>query len=167
MRNFSSGCDELVVMRPISDDEAIAMSWLSPAAFGELFDRHWSAVRRYLVLRVGVDLGEELAAEVFARAFAGRRSYKAGDGDARPWLYGIAANLVRDHRRRERRHAAAMAVALWVWGELSYEQIAQALDIPIGTVRSRLSRARAALATTAQAVTRPAVSTPSMEPCDA
>ena len=36
-------------------------------------------------------------------------------------------------------------LALCVWEELSYEQAALALDVPVGTVRSRLSRARARL----------------------
>ena len=36
-------------------------------------------------------------------------------------------------------------LALCVWSELSYEEAAVALDLPVGTVRSRLSRARSRL----------------------
>jgi RNA polymerase sigma factor (sigma-70 family) len=36
-------------------------------------------------------------------------------------------------------------LALCVWSELSYEEAAVALDVPVGTVRSRLSRARSRL----------------------
>jgi RNA polymerase sigma factor (sigma-70 family) len=42
--------------------------------------------------------------------------------------------------RRERE-----VLELCVWAELSYEQAASALELPVGTVRSRLSRARARL----------------------
>ena len=36
-------------------------------------------------------------------------------------------------------------VALCIWSGLSYEEAALALAIPVGTVRSRLARARATL----------------------
>lgn len=54
----------------------------------------------------------------------------------------------------EPRLAAALAelpleerdpLLLFVWGDLSYEQIAEALALPVGTVRSRLHRARGRL----------------------
>lgn len=38
-------------------------------------------------------------------------------------------------------------LALWAWEQLSYDEIAVALAVPVGTVRSRLSRARARLRT--------------------
>jgi RNA polymerase sigma factor (sigma-70 family) len=37
------------------------------------------------------------------------------------------------------------ALLLFAWEELPYESVAEALDLPIGTVRSRLNRARARL----------------------
>jgi RNA polymerase sigma factor (sigma-70 family) len=36
-------------------------------------------------------------------------------------------------------------ITLWAWEQLNYDDIALALDVPVGTVRSRLSRARARL----------------------
>lgn len=36
-------------------------------------------------------------------------------------------------------------VLLFAWAELSYEQVAEATGVPVGTVRSRLNRARRAL----------------------
>jgi RNA polymerase sigma-70 factor (ECF subfamily) len=42
---------------------------------------------------------------------------------------------------------------LHVWQEMSYQQVADTLDIPIGTVRSRIARARGRLATASGSTT--------------
>lgn len=52
----------------------------------------------------------------------------------RPWLLHVLAGLPAADRE---------LVLLVAWAELSYEQAAEALGIPVGTVRSRLHRVRA------------------------
>jgi len=53
---------------------------------------------------------------------------------------GLAPELVRElHRLRT---ADRDALLLVVWGELSYEEAASALGVPVGTVSSRITRAR-------------------------
>ncbi|HXF74250.1 MAG TPA: sigma-70 family RNA polymerase sigma factor [Actinomycetota bacterium] len=63
----------------------------------------------YLVRRVGPQVAEELAAEVFTQAFRQRGRFDPAREDAGPWLFGIAANLLRRHRREERRRLMAYA----------------------------------------------------------
>jgi RNA polymerase sigma-70 factor (ECF subfamily) len=170
-----------------SDGEAIARSLQAPDAFAAIFDRHYGAVHRYLSRRVGSARADDLAAQTFAVAFEKRASFRADTPAARPWLLGIATNLMRNDRRTELREleavvrlgqeskrsvpagiagtdrgasledaalAAALAklgadqrdvLLLHAWGELSDAEIAQALQIAPGTVRSRLSRARRTL----------------------
>lgn len=118
----------------LSDAAAIAASLDSPTAFAAVFEKHHPAVHRYLARRLGVDLADELAAEAFAVAFAKRERYDAAFEDARPWLFGIATHLAR---RRERD-----VLLLHAWEELGYPEIAAALSISLGTVKSRLHRAR-------------------------
>jgi len=192
IQSFSMETDAVVVERSLR----------APEAFGELFDRHWDSVYRYCRSRAG-DAGEDLAAETFKLAFDRRASYDVDRADARPWLLGLATNLIRNHLRgcqRGRRalqrldvgtgedHAdAAMgraeaallgpalaqaldgipeadrdALLLMAWHDLSYAEVAEALDVPLGTVRSRISRARLRLrgrlnqlGVTREAATRP------------
>ena len=153
------------------------------AAIATLFVDHFDPIYRFASSRVGRDAATDIAAETFAQAL---RSIDRMDParDARPWLFGIANNVIRHHHRAEKRRLRAYAalerqsdvagpnghpesetlmraslvqallrldardrdaLLLFAWAELTYEEVATALDIPIGTVRSRIHRARRAL----------------------
>lgn len=94
-----------------SDRDVIASSLERPQCFEAVFERHATAIYRYLRRRVGAALAEELTAETFARALRARRRFDRRGESALPWLYGIAANLLRMHRRAEERRLRAYARA--------------------------------------------------------
>jgi RNA polymerase sigma factor (sigma-70 family) len=168
----------------VTDAEIITGSVAEPERFAELFDRHAGAIHRYLARRLGREAAGDLVGETFLAAFGRRASYDPAYADARPWLYGIATNLVGAHRRDEvRRYRLRLALPpestvdspadrvaagvtaqavrqhlvdalgalspgdrdvllLIAWEQLAYTEVAAALAIPVGTVRSRLNRAR-------------------------
>ena len=177
--------ESLEALSGMDDAEVIRRSHGAPDAFALLFDRHAAALHRYVTRRLGEALADDIVAETFLAAFRRRDRYDPGRADARPWLYGMAANLIGHHRRWEVRSstwhwpgpgstrwrratrtgwrpacrpravhrdlAEALAalsaddrevLLLVAWAEFSYEEVARALDIPLGTVRSRLHRAR-------------------------
>lgn len=73
------------------------------AAFAELYDTHVDSVYRYLLYRVREPSdAEDLASEVFTRAFANIHRYKWQGKSFLAWLYTIARNAVTDRRRRDR-----------------------------------------------------------------
>jgi RNA polymerase sigma-70 factor (ECF subfamily) len=146
-------------------------------AFEALFHRHYPEIHRFLRARVGSDAADDLAAETFTTAFRRRGDYDLCHREARPWLYGIAVNLLRAHRRAEQRWLRGRAhlagadpagsepgissataeallaltldernlILLFAWVDLSYEQLSAVLDVPVGTIRSRLNRTRGKL----------------------
>jgi len=159
-----------------------------PDAFGVLFDEFARPVHNLAFRLTGNRTeAEEIVSLTFLEAWRLRAAIEPEGESLRPWLMGIAVNVVRNFSRATRRHRAAMArlpapqpvpdfadevagriddaarlaaaraafarlrpaeqdvVALCVWSELDYAAAAQALGIPVGTVRSRLSRARRTL----------------------
>jgi len=86
-------------------------SWAEPERFEAIFRRYFGPIHQYLAARVGGRIADDLAAEVFTIAFAQRRRYDLARECARPWLYGIATNLVGTYRRREQRRYRALARA--------------------------------------------------------
>lgn len=173
-------------MPPPDEDDAaiIRRSLREPERFAAIFDRHAPHILRYMAHRLGRQVADDLVAETFLVAFGARDRYDLARQDARPWLYGIATNLVRRHQREDGREhrlraaivpepntdghadrvaeqvtAAAMneslgaslaglssgdrdVLLLVAWEGLTYDEVARALGIPVGTVRSRLNRAR-------------------------
>ena len=93
------------------DTDGVLIEWSfygRPDAFTEVVRRHEVAVHGFLARRAGRQVADDLLAEVWLRAFAGRGGYDPGRQDARPWLYGIARNVLRLHWRTG--HAAGQAV---------------------------------------------------------
>jgi RNA polymerase sigma factor (sigma-70 family) len=170
----------------MSDSEIIRRSAGEPEAFGVIFDRHFEAVVGFCVRRIGVGRGEDVAGDVFRWAFENRRRFDLEHHDARPWLFGVANNLVRQALRSSGRQGLAYGrwlatemgegievesqvaaavdaqhdfsavsavldrqpieevetLLLFAWEGLTYAEVAEALAIPLGTVRSRIHRVR-------------------------
>ncbi|WP_262283318.1 RNA polymerase sigma factor [Micromonospora sp. MA102] len=175
-----------------TDAEIISRMHGDPAVFDAIFDRYYPAIHGYASRRLGRDLADDVAAETFLVAFDHWRRYDTTRQSARPWLFGIASNLIAGHQRAEARRYRALAraehanttdrdshdgpaeqvavrldaqavrgrlaaaleeiapadrevVLLVAWADLTCEEVARALEIPAGTVRSRLHRARTRL----------------------
>jgi RNA polymerase sigma-70 factor (ECF subfamily) len=85
----------------LDDGEAVARSLAGdPEAFAVLVRRHGPVVHGYLARRSDRQTADDLLGDVWLRAFRSRRSYDQQWPTARPWLYGIAANVLRAHWRR-------------------------------------------------------------------
>jgi RNA polymerase sigma factor (sigma-70 family) len=106
--------------------QPLARPWLYGIAT-TLIARHRRNEERFLraLSRTGVDpLPEPMADAVISRVAAQNEDRR---------LAGALAKLPRGHRD---------VLLLVAWGGFGYEEVALALGIPVGTVRSRLHRAR-------------------------
>src|SRR5579859_3849288 len=93
----------------LDDAALIERSWHEPEAFAALYDRHAAPIHRFAGRRLGGQLADDVVAETLLAAFGRRNRYDLRRADARPWLYGIAANLIGKHRRAEVRMLRAWA----------------------------------------------------------
>lgn len=170
----------------LTDAQIIEQSLDEPDAFGLIFERYRDDVFAFVAKRLGRQAGIDITADVFLRALRIRFTYDLSRPNARPWLYGIASNLIGDAlrkrsvRRRHRTSAATRllgpiadpydqalsdiqsrrlgpvitaaldelaepqraALILFAVDGLSYPEIAEYLDVALGTVKSRVSRAK-------------------------
>jgi len=83
-----------------SDAELIGRSLSGDAeAFMEVVGRHEVAIGGYLERRVGREAAEDLLGDVWVAAFAYRATYDQSFPEARPWLYTMALNRLRQYWR--------------------------------------------------------------------
>jgi RNA polymerase sigma-70 factor (ECF subfamily) len=125
-----------------ADAVLIEQSWREPDRFARVFDRHHAEIHGFASRRIGASLADDVAAETFLIAFDRRRRYDLAHPDARPWLYGIASNLIARHHRAEVRRYRALARA-GVAEQLDglTEQAADRVDAE--AIRARLAAALA------------------------
>ena len=82
---------------------------VDPPPFEQVYRDHAARVYRYCLSQVSnVSDAEDLAAEVFAAAFAKYDGARFAEGVVLPWLLRIAHNEVIDHRRRRTRRSALL-----------------------------------------------------------
>jgi DNA-directed RNA polymerase specialized sigma24 family protein len=92
----------------------------TPEAFVEVVRRHEVAIHGYLARRAGHQAADDLLGEVWVRAFGARHGYDTSHEDARPWLYGIARNVLRAHwRTGQNLDLAAPEENLDPWDEIT------------------------------------------------
>ena len=141
-------------------------------------------LHRYVARRVGFDPAEDIVADVFMTAYRRRDRFDPALGPIRPWLFGIATNVIHRHHRQEARHLRALgrlegrqvaaadspdpvigaehralvtalgrmktehrdALFLFAVAGLTIPEIAQAMAVPEGTVKTWLHRGRAVAA---------------------
>jgi RNA polymerase sigma-70 factor (ECF subfamily) len=78
-------------------------------AFGTLFERHGRLVYNFCFRRTADwTQAEELTSVVFLEAWRRRAEVRLAGSSAAPWLLGVAINVLRNARRAQRRHRAAL-----------------------------------------------------------
>jgi RNA polymerase sigma factor (sigma-70 family) len=112
-----------------TDAEVIEVSLREPERFAILYDRHHQRVHRYVARRLGHDLADDLMAETFLIAFQARARYDLAYADARPWLYGIATNLIGRRHRAETRF----------WRLIAQTGVDDTVEPPIDQVTDRVT----------------------------
>ncbi|MFI6797161.1 RNA polymerase sigma factor [Streptosporangium canum] len=128
-----------------ADAVIIEQSWREPERFSAIFDRYYTEIHGYATRRLGTGLADDVAAETFLIVFDKRTGYDISRDDARPWLYGIASNVIARHRRAEvRRYRAPAKAGTEDPAEDHANRVAGEVDA--GTRKPRLARALAEIA---------------------
>jgi RNA polymerase sigma-70 factor (ECF subfamily) len=74
-----------------------------------LWDAHARTIHRFCFRQTAdAALADDLTSIVFLEAWRRRRDLSGTADELLPWLYGVATNVLRNQRRSQRRHRAAL-----------------------------------------------------------
>jgi RNA polymerase sigma-70 factor (ECF subfamily) len=109
----------------LPDDELLARALRGEGdAFECFYRRHLPAIVSYLMERTrDREVTADLTMEVFAAALLSCGRYRPGGPPALAWLYGIAANKLRESARRGRVDEAARRRLAWQPQQLEDEDL--------------------------------------------
>jgi RNA polymerase sigma factor (sigma-70 family) len=112
-----------------SDAELIARSLGGDEnAFIEMICRHKAAVWAYLARRAGRQQAEDLLGQVWVAAFGSREAYDRSYDDARPWLFGVALNMLHRHWRSRPAEVSVPDVAVLEQGWDPWPAVDERMD---------------------------------------
>ena len=110
--------------------------------FRQVLDENHRAIQLYCARRLAPADANEASADVFVVAWQKRKAIPEG-GQARPWLYGIARNVVRNHargvRRRTRLSAKALAISEVAPSDPELQVVRRLEDRLVGEAAEQLS----------------------------
>jgi RNA polymerase sigma-70 factor (ECF subfamily) len=151
--------------------------------FIHFFNKYYEPITRFIYRKTyNLDLAEELASQTFFQAFNNLQQFRWKGVSFGAWLFKIARNEIRLHKRQDRKwrteeladmehwaspHPTQLAqmvrqeselhlwlcldeldeisqdiIILYYWEDMTLPQIGVVLDMPLGTVKSRMKRAR-------------------------
>jgi len=84
-----------------SDTSPISGSAGDPKQFEEIYRRHRRSINAFVSRRVPRDIVDDVVSDTFLAAFRVRGRYDLTRPDAKPWLIGMAMNVIRNTLRRE------------------------------------------------------------------
>jgi RNA polymerase sigma factor (sigma-70 family) len=110
----------------------------SAQAFAVVYDAHAAEVLTFCRRRCLVPAeAEDLLSVVFLEAWRNHAKAVTVDGTLRPWLYGIATNVLRNASRSRRRHNAALQRYRTSTEELLHPDHADAVATAVTAAGSR------------------------------
>jgi RNA polymerase sigma-70 factor, ECF subfamily len=99
--------DVRTLERDSDDRPLVEAAQHEPARFAELYEQNFVRIYSFFARRVASrEEAQDLTAEVFHQALASIKTFKWQGAPFIAWLYGIAANVLSKHWRKQGKHPA-------------------------------------------------------------